>query len=344
MNPFEPLEMDDRPGAEYLPGASGTAGLPGAAWPLLDVGTVSRLLVSVLVFVAGVVASWLLPAVLRFVFRHLLGSEVVYVAPEHRDWWMDGGRRWRYARASYWRTSFFDLLYAVTKLSCFVTGLVLALWIVHLDLWFLVAGLGFYAAIALFQIGFYLQNVFSFFCLKMDLHCHIREGDLLSIQGHVGILTHVGIQRSRLLLTRHTPQDPAPDAAVPFPASVRHRVSLAKAATAHTHPHPASPLAPTYGGRDSVFAWHPNHGPGPLGLASPSGRAHPGPRARPEGGLGSSEMAEGGGSGGSGGSGGKADADGGPEEGEEPPVLLVPTSALMHTVTRLQRAGHAGLY
>ena len=167
-------------------------------WDLLQ-----RATVSMLIFLAGIVAAWLLPVLLRFIFRGLLGSEIFYHAPDHDAWYdqeRDHRRRRRYAHASYWRTSFFDLFYVVVGLSAFVSGIVIALWLLHWDFWYLVAGLGLYTAIALFQVGSYLQNVFAFFCLKMDYQCHVREGDYIAVAGHQGVLAYIGLQRSKLIL------------------------------------------------------------------------------------------------------------------------------------------------
>jgi len=155
--------------------------------------------------------SWALPAFLKWVFRRVLQAEIVYCGPASpfEDEVTHKRRRRRYARASYWRTVFFQLFYAILSISLLFTGVVIALWLLHWDLWFLVAGLGIYSAIVLFQVGPHLHNVFAFFCITMDAHAQIRKGDRVRIGSHEGVLVSIGMQRACLCIHKSDPSAPS---------------------------------------------------------------------------------------------------------------------------------------
>jgi hypothetical protein len=178
----------------------------------VDINLFWRLLESVLFFFSGLVAAWLIPAMLQVLFQSVLKREIPYYPPPlhgETDWHYQDSRR-RYSRASYWRTGFFHLLYALIGISAVITGIMIALWLLHWDLWIILSGLGLYTAIALFQVGTYLQNVWAFFCLKTDCQRELHEGDFIEVTPYRGYLISIGMQRSCLFMPATSPSSLPP--------------------------------------------------------------------------------------------------------------------------------------
>ena len=148
-------------------------------------------------FVLTLLATWLVPILLRYVFGYLLRVEVIY-DPPHDDAddeyaTSDAMRalRYRYAHASWWRTHFWGGLYLFLRVFIFFTGLIIAFWMVHEDLNYIAQGLGITFFIVLLGLGQFFSNAAAYIWLVVT-GTPVRHGDYVEIGAHHGVVVSIG--------------------------------------------------------------------------------------------------------------------------------------------------------
>lgn len=139
-----------------------------------------RVLATVGVLLLGAILYYVIPAALAYFFRRITGIEKDYqwMVSRHRD-------EVAYVHASYWRTTFFLLVYWIIRVVIALGTLFAAFWIWHYDLWYVILGLGIYGLIITFHASDYVRNLVA--------HMWLLTSGMLKIGQHVTIGTASGV-------------------------------------------------------------------------------------------------------------------------------------------------------
>lgn len=132
-------------------------------------------------------AAWLVAPLVRFVFGRLLGVYHVY-RPRPPEWEDDPAHahaerlaRYRYAHASWWRTSFWEGVIVLLVVFTVLTGLILGFWMVHSDFvalfWY---SFGLTTLVALLGLAQFFTNATAFLWHTF-VAAPVRVGDYVEV-------------------------------------------------------------------------------------------------------------------------------------------------------------------
>lgn len=154
-------------------------------------GTVGTLLLGIILYFA-------IPAALAFFFRRITGIEQDYETLIRKR-----SHELVYINTTYWRTNFFMMVYILVRLTIVVTTVMVAFWIWHYDLWYVILGIGVYGLVILIQMGDAMRHYRAH--VTMVATGMIKKGQHVDIAGTYGIVidltsTHVVVCDPELLV------------------------------------------------------------------------------------------------------------------------------------------------
>ena len=152
----------------------------------ITLGILGQVALAVLVFAVGSFFSYWLPEFLKFFFRRIVRIEIDYVETwsENESKRYENGHDQVYLEGSYFRTNFFLLIYILIRLLLIFSTITVTVWILHDDLWFILAGLGAYSLIAIFHLGDYLRNMSAYVWLVAT--AQVKLGQIVQVGPAMG--------------------------------------------------------------------------------------------------------------------------------------------------------------